>query len=295
MAAFQREHAYVARALDPSQIPEHKLAENQLPTKKNRDLYVAATSGNLDELKVALAAGASPNWYNKSEDGATALHRAASGGHVGCVEHLLKNGSVIDERLLTNSNSALHLACGNGHVETVKVLVAASASVNAGNSYGNAPIHAALMGGHRAVVELLLESGAEAQWTNNKGSTLLHFLAYSTDMPPADKKALALKLVQAGVNLDSKDEDGMTPLHVVGQSGDKEMATFLFENGADITIKDNKGKTPLQWAQINRHAEVGSLLDGARRTTDDDGNKADGGSGGRGGGGGGGGSNPAAK
>lgn len=23
----------------------------------------------------------------------------------------------------------------------------------------------------------------------------------------------------------------MTPLHVVGQSGDKEMATFLFENG----------------------------------------------------------------
>ncbi len=28
-----------------------------------------------------------------------------------------------------------------------------------------------------------------------------------------------------------QDEDGMTPLHVVGQSGDKEMATFLFENG----------------------------------------------------------------
>ncbi|CAM9965388.1 unnamed protein product [Ectocarpus sp. 4 AP-2014] len=285
MAAFQREHAYVAQALDPSQIPEHKLAENQLPTKKNRDLYGAATSGNLSELKVALAAGANPNWYNKSEDGATALHRAASGGHVGCVEQLLKNGSVIDERLLTNSNSALHLACGNGQMETVKVLLAASAAVNAGNSYGNAPTHAALMGGHRAVVELLLKSGAEAQWTNNKGSSLLHFLAYSTAMPPADKKALALKLVKAGVNLDSKDEDGMTPLHVVGQSGDKEMATFLFENGADITIKDNKGKTPLQWAQINRHAEVGSLLDGAKRTTDD-GKKAGGGSGGGGGGGG---------
>lgn len=59
--------------------------------------------------------------------------------------------SVIDERLLTNSNSALHLACGNGRMETVKVLLAASAAVNAGNSYGNAPIHAALMGGHRAV------------------------------------------------------------------------------------------------------------------------------------------------
>lgn len=30
--------------------------------------------------------------YNKSEDGATALHNAASGGHVGCIELLLRNG-----------------------------------------------------------------------------------------------------------------------------------------------------------------------------------------------------------
>lgn len=42
MAAFQREHAYVAQALDPSNIPDHKLAENQLPTKNNQDLYGAA-------------------------------------------------------------------------------------------------------------------------------------------------------------------------------------------------------------------------------------------------------------
>lgn len=61
------------------------------------------------------------------------------------------NRSVIDERLLTNTNSPLHLACGNGHLEAVKVLVAASAEVNAGNTYGNAPIHSALIGGHRAV------------------------------------------------------------------------------------------------------------------------------------------------
>lgn len=44
MAAFQRENAYVAQALDPANIPEHKLAENQLPTKNNRDLYAAAST-----------------------------------------------------------------------------------------------------------------------------------------------------------------------------------------------------------------------------------------------------------
>ena len=31
----------------------------------------------------------------------------------------------------------------------------------------------------------------------------------------------------------AQDDEGMTPLHVVGQSGDKEMATFLFENGEE--------------------------------------------------------------
>lgn len=64
---------------------------------------------------------------------------------------LLCTRAVIDERLLTNNNSALHLACGNGHLGAVRALVDASAAVNAGNSYGNAPIHAALIGGHRAV------------------------------------------------------------------------------------------------------------------------------------------------
>eukprot|EP00903_Cladosiphon_okamuranus_P012668 g11848.t1 len=262
-----REHAYVAQALDPSNLPDHKLAQNQLPTQNNQDLYCAAKTGNLGGLKAALTAGGNPNWYNKSEDGATALHQAASGGHVACIELLLKNGSVIDERLLTNNNSPLHLACGNGHLEAVKVLVAASSEVNAGNTYGNSPIHSALIGGHRSIVELLLEKGADVTWTNNKGSSLFHFLGYSSSMAAADKKALSLKLIEAGLNIDVKDEDGMTPLHVMGQSGDKEMATFLFENGADITIRDVNGKTPLQWAQLNKHTEVGSLLAGAKKDT----------------------------
>ncbi|CAM9721346.1 unnamed protein product, partial [Hapterophycus canaliculatus] len=170
-----------------------------------------------------------------------------------------------DERLLTNNNSALHSAASGGtrgHLEAAKLLVRASATVNTGNSYGNAPIYAALIAGHREarIVDLLLESGADVHWTNNKGSSLLHFLGYSANMAPDDKKVLALKLVGAGVNIDAKDEDGMTPLHIVSQSGDKEMAIFLYENGADITIRDNKGNTPLQWAQINNHAAVGSVL-----------------------------------
>ncbi|CAM9667836.1 unnamed protein product, partial [Laminaria digitata] len=258
MSDFHRGNAYVSPPLAAPDIPEHKLAKNQLPTKQNQDLYLAATTGDQGGLKSALAAGGSPNWWNPDE-GATAIHGAAIGGHAECIKLLLQNGAVIEERLLTNRNSPLHLACTNGHVEAAKVLINASAAVNTGNCYGNAPTHSALIGGHRAVVELLLESGAEANWTNNKGSSLLHFLGYSP-MTDIEKKAVARKLLEVGVNIDTKDENGMTVLHVVGQNGDKELATFLFENGADHTLKDNNGKTPLQWAQLNSHTEVGALL-----------------------------------
>lgn len=59
--------------------------------------------------------------------------------------------AAIDERLLTNQSSPLHLACANGHLDAVKVLVQEHALVNTGNGYGNAPIQSALIGGHRAV------------------------------------------------------------------------------------------------------------------------------------------------
>lgn len=58
--------------------------------------------------------------------------------------------------------------------------------------------------GTRKIVELLLEKGAEVKWTNNKGSSLLHFLGYSSSMAAADKKALLVKLVEAGGNIDAK-------------------------------------------------------------------------------------------
>lgn len=45
----------------------------------------------------------------------------------------------------------------------------------------------------------------------------------------------------------------MTPLHVVGQSGDKEMATFLFENGKQATPEgDIVAREPLNVQRCTR-------------------------------------------
>lgn len=67
-----------------------------------------------------------------------------------------EHSSALEDRLLTDKGSPLHLACTMGHLEVAKMLVAASAPINAGNAYGNCPINSALIGGHRGVSGLLV-------------------------------------------------------------------------------------------------------------------------------------------
>ena len=44
MSDFHRGNAYVSPPLAAPDIPEHKLAKNQLPTKENEDVYRTATT-----------------------------------------------------------------------------------------------------------------------------------------------------------------------------------------------------------------------------------------------------------
>ncbi len=55
-------------------------------------------------------------------------------------------------------------------------------------------------------------------------------------------------LINDRIDLNSKDENGRTPLHLAAQSGFDEAAKILIEAGADIDAKDTKFRTPLYLA-----------------------------------------------
>lgn len=52
-------------------------------------------------------------------------------------------------------------------------------------------------------------------------------------------------LKERGANINTKDEEGYTPLHCSVNEEDPKCSLFLIENGADINIKNNHGGTPL--------------------------------------------------
>lgn len=72
-------------------------------------------------------------------------------------------------------NTALHMACANGHVEIVKILLDNSSllAVNSANNEGNTALHWASLNGHEEIVKLLLSKGADADVVNKSGRNAL--------------------------------------------------------------------------------------------------------------------------
>jgi ankyrin repeat protein len=67
-------------------------------------------------------------------------------------------------------------------------------------------------------------------------------------------------LVVNKADVNAKDNNGMTPLHGAGASGNRRVAELLITYHADVNARDNNGATPLRWALIGNHKDVADLL-----------------------------------
>ncbi|TMW68597.1 hypothetical protein Poli38472_006065 [Pythium oligandrum] len=84
------------------------------------------------------------------------------------------------------------------------------------------------------------------------------------DVREAVIKANVVKLQQlldAGVNLDAKDEDERTPLHWAAGNGSVDVVEYLVEHAkARVNVQDDAGWTPLMSAASAGHSDVVSFL-----------------------------------
>nr|XP_053654675.1 ankycorbin-like [Cherax quadricarinatus] len=116
-------------------------------------LHIAAAVGHVDCVKILLAA-TDPNCQD--DDGWTPLHCAARGNHSGVLQVLL-NDSRCDPSLPSKvkGKSALHIAAAVGHIDCVKILLAAT-DPNCQDDDGWTPLHCAARRNHSGVLQVLL-------------------------------------------------------------------------------------------------------------------------------------------
>ena len=85
------------------------------------------------------------------------------------------------------------------------------------------------------------------QW----GRTALHWAAIG-----GAEEDILRRLLNAGCDPNSQDNDGETALHKAAWRGDRLMVKFLVEVGADTNVCDHEGWCPAHFAVMRGHTEI---------------------------------------
>lgn len=251
----------------------------------------AAGIGSLSIVKLLLE-HASNAEREASQD---AIISAARAGKLGMVDFLLSQGFDINYQSPGRSQgheTALLLLCATRtpYPRMLQLLLEKGADINAQSSHGDTPrktqacattmipltpalVHQAAESSNPDIVEILLSSGAQTDTQNLDGDVPLSLFAlkvsefchhqHVNDLKPRDPnpRLQTFNLIsRATSNVNSKNNKGNTPLHVIalhstsGWSGPNRVpaADILLREGADPTLRNEAGQTALEICAGNK-------------------------------------------
>jgi len=170
---------------------------------------------------------------------------------------LRKHGGKTGEDLRSGM-TLLHIAAKEGKKETIELLIAKGADVNAkvasGSNKDKTPLDLAITRKHTEIADLLRTHGGKT------GEELYVIIAAAKK---GDIEAVKQHLAD-GADVNEKAGDGTTPLHNAAVYGHNDVAELLIANGASVNAiivsGRNKGKTPLDLAIWRKKTATADLL-----------------------------------
>ncbi len=213
-------------------------------------LYKACDSLDHDKIKALLDLGANPDIpteFGKRPIDVVLDHYAFDS---------MRGEEIVALLLSRNANagpasspdvklSPLHTAASQGKTGAVKLLLRYNAPVDAPSRYDNGmtPYQMAAQYGHLEAAKALQQAGANIAKCDNDARSCLHYAVMGGN---ADLTDMLLKAGRTDIN--AKDKEGRTPLHLACRMERVEVATKLLAQGAHPTLYDKGGLTPLHHA-----------------------------------------------
>jgi ankyrin repeat protein len=192
------------------------------------DFVQSANKGDLKAVQLFLEAGIDGNSQDAS--GSTALMAAAKKGRIDVANKLLEQKLNLN---LQNKQgeTALMLAAANSQADIVKLLLRKNADPNIQDQSGWSALMKAVYQGSTACVQALV--GQSHQEVNR--ALLVAALT--------GQKEIAKVLLENGAEIDTRADDGRTPLMLAAAKGDNDLVAALLAAGADPTLIDKSGAT----------------------------------------------------
>ncbi|XP_037122430.1 ankycorbin isoform X1 [Syngnathus acus] len=223
---------------------------------KNDERLLAAVEHGEAEKVASLVAkkGASP--VKLDSEGKSALHVAASRGHVDCLVALLSHGADPTVADVAGLNP-LHLAAKNNHTECCKRLIQSKCPVDAVDGSGRSALHHAALGGKIQTVQFLCELKSAINLKDADGHTPLLLAAKH------GHAEVCIALLDCGAEISTSDNSGRTALMLAAESNAVAVVEVLVHRGALLSAVDLHGHDVLHYAKLPANCEVRAALTAA--------------------------------
>jgi len=215
--------------------------------KGMQTLHWTAMEGHKVAVSLLIKEGDDINGTDHS--GYTALHLAAEKGHLEIVDLLLQSGAEVDA-VNNDGYTALYKAVSSGHTDVVRLLLEHNTDVNIKDTNDLAPLHVAVDGGYEEIVNLLLARGADVNIKDKTGIYSPLYLAILGGYTDILKTDIVKQLIEYGADIESKNSDGDTLLHIAIQQAERtkgagyiEIIKLLIDKGADLDAKNKENTT----------------------------------------------------
>ena len=202
---------------------------------------------------------------------------------------LIKAGADLNAKDYSGRTALMIAVSDNPNHEIIKALLDAKADVNAKNDNGKTALMLAAGNNllNPEIINTLLLAGADLKAKDDDNETAMYYarwnenpeikkmadtVLFASENPTKDLLKSALdegatlaqitKLIEAGADLNAKDDDGMTALMLTARyNPNPEVIKALVDAGADINVKDNNGETAKYHAGWNDNPEIQKMAD----------------------------------
>uniref|UniRef100_A0AAX7TBA8 Poly [ADP-ribose] polymerase n=1 Tax=Astatotilapia calliptera TaxID=8154 RepID=A0AAX7TBA8_ASTCA len=243
--------------------------------RKSTPLHLAAGYNRVRIVQLLLQHGA--DVHAKDKGGLVPLHNACSYGHYEVTELLLKHGACVNAMDLWQF-TPLHEAASKNRVEVCSLLLSHGADPTLLNCHSKSAVDMAPTPElkERLTYEFkghsLLQAAREADVAKVKKTLALEIISFkhpqtnetalhcAVASPHPKRKQVTELLLRKGANINEKNKDFMTPLHVAAERAHNDILEVLQKHGAKVNAVDTLGQTALHRAALAGHIQTCKLL-----------------------------------